>query len=435
MKEAGVSSFVACENSISMICNNRKLIKKMHPSGFSLALFGAFASLLILPGHANAQQAEYQTLFSFDYDPAGGFPAAGVVQDNAGNLYGTTSGGGGGSEDGVVFKLAPGANNTWAETILYTFSSGADGSTPDAGLTLDRSSGKLYGTAEYTFGHSTGVVFELAPPTAQGGSWTYRVIYTFSGGSDGGVPEGELLLASNGSLYGTTASGGSYGAGVVFGLEPPSSAGGDWTYISIHSFYPATDGQNPFGPVAADERGNIFGATEGGGNPGTVFEVSPHSGGAWSFQVIHRFSGADGSQSYTGVVRRPSDGVLFGGTDFGGASNLGVVFQLTPPSSGGGVWAEQTIYTFTGGADGCNPSAVAVGTKGEIYGSTSSFECANGSLFRLGPPTAQHSNWTFTTLVQDDNDLIGPLLLNRTGLYGTEYFGGSTGQGAVFRLD
>ncbi len=385
-----------------------------------------------------AAQTTVHTLFSFHYDPSGGFPAAGVVEDGQGNLYGTASAGGGGSDDGLVFELSPPSvkGRDWVETVLYRFSGGSDGSTPDANLTLDRSTGILYGTAQYAFGNLTGVVFQLTPPSSLGGTWTYGVIHAFSG-SDGGVPQGELLLTSTGILFGTASLGGAYDAGVSFRLQPPAAAAAAWTYTVLHNFDPRTDGGNPVGPIAADARGNVYGLATSGGTDGdgTAYELSPpaRQDQAWRFRTVHVFSGPDGSQSFTGLVRRSSDGSLFGGTIFGGSTNLGVVFQLTPPESAGGSWTEQTIYTFTGSGDGCDTASVYVNDRGSLYGTTSGLDCPSGTLFQLSKPTETNSQWTFDTLISDQSNAMGPLLVGSGGrIYGTNYYGGSTGQGSVF---
>ena len=394
--------------------------------------------IALIPVYPAAAQTAVSTVFSFHYSRTGGFPAGGVVQDSNGNLYGTASAGGGGADDGVVFELSPPSvkGRPWVETVLYRFSGGADGSTPSANLTLDRATGILYGTAQYVSGNLTGVVFQLTPPSAPGGTWGFSVIHGFNGG-DGGVPQGELILTPTGALFGTASLGGAHDAGVSFRLQPPIAQSAIWTYTVLHNFNPSTDGGNPVGPIAADAKGNIYGLTtsDGAYGDGTVYELSPgtQKGQAWQFQTLHQFSGPDGSQSFTGLVRRSSDGSLFGGTIFGGSTNLGVVFQLIPPESASGSWIEQTIYTFTGHTDGCNPASVYVTARGSIYGTTSGLNCSTGTLFQLDQPTETNSEWLFNTLASDDSNPVGPLLVGSGGkIYGTDYFGGSSDQGSVY---
>ena len=194
----------------------------------------------------------------------GSFPIAGLIADSSGNLYGTTVFGGA-SGDGVVFKLTPGGT----ETVLYSFTGGSDGANPYAGLFADSSS-NLYGTAEYGGARSClgmnvgcGVVFKLSP------SGTETVLYSFTGGSDGGNPTAGLIADSSGNLYGTTSAGASgsgcggkfdFGCGVVFKLSP------NGTYTVLHSFTGGSDGGVPLAGLIADSSGNLYGTTEGGGD-------------------------------------------------------------------------------------------------------------------------------------------------------------------------
>lgn len=365
-----------------------------------------------------------------------------MVADKDGNLYGADQAGGGlNYDDGTIFELSRLSNGTWTETVLYTFTGLNDGDNPGADVTRDPATGTLYGTTEYVDGDQTGTIFQLVPPTSTEGTWTYNVLYTFSNPANGYFSLGPMLLTANGTLYGTAALGGAYGAGVVFSLQPPDVSGSDWTYTVLHSFSANsqgfTNGQFPEGSLAMNEKGDIFGATEGGITPGTVYELSPPSdGGAWSFRVLHSFSGSDGTNIKSGVVRRASDGVLFGGTDTGGTNNLGVVFELIPPTEAGQSWTEETLYSFTGSSDGCNVSGIALGPHGSLYGATAGLNCPAGSIFELEPPTESAAPWSFVTLAQDSHQPNGPLLVDKFGtIFGTEYFGGPMQVGAVYSVN
>jgi uncharacterized repeat protein (TIGR03803 family) len=294
-------------------------------------------------------------LYSFTGGADGGAPFAGVVGDTAGNLYGTTiynlcfCG-------GVVFKLGP----TGTESVLYSFTGGTGGTagnTPYAGLVRDMA-GNLYGTTSFggdlsaCLGEGCGVVFMVDP------AGTETVLYSFTGGTDGGSPYAGLVRDGAGNLYGTTVSGGSLsGYGVVFKLD---TAG---TETVLHSFTGGADGKNPFAGLLRDEAGNLYGTTAGGGGPcrqacGVVFKMDPTG----RFTVLHSFTGgADGGTPYGDLIR-DTVGNLYGTTVLGGLG-YGVVFKIGPTGR------ETVLYRFTGRADGANPYAGLVADNtGHLYG-------------------------------------------------------------------
>ena len=184
-------------------------------------------------------------LYTFTGGNDGWYPFSNLILDSDGNLYGETSNGGAGGY-GVVYKLAPATSGPWQISELYSFTGGTDGRGPSGGLVFDPS-GNLYGitdsggdTTATCFGASTpegcGVVFELTP--ALSGPWKESVLYTFTGGSDGGVPTSGVILDSEGNVYGAAAGGGStrctYGCGVIFELTKGSSI--PWTETILHTF-------------------------------------------------------------------------------------------------------------------------------------------------------------------------------------------------------
>jgi uncharacterized repeat protein (TIGR03803 family) len=282
-------------------------------------------------------------LHSFNYlHGDGSDPFAGLALDNEGNLYGTTQNGGdyGG---GVVFKLALHPGGNWSESILHNFgrSTGHDGSGPEAGLTWD-AAGNLYSTTSFgggDFQHCTagcGVVFEMSPTS--GGGWKEHVLHRFNwvpGGPDGYAPYSSVVFDNAGNLYGTTAAGGSSsgcfnGCGTIFKLTPLSN--GRWKHTTLHSFHLDRDGYAPFGGLVMDKAGNLYGTTtwDGINNAGTVFKLARGSNGKWNYSVLHRFSGPDGAQSYAGLIFDKSGKHLYGTTAYGGAGGYGVVFEITP---------------------------------------------------------------------------------------------------------
>jgi uncharacterized repeat protein (TIGR03803 family) len=258
----------------------------------------------------------------------GSSPVGGPILDSAGNLYGTATIGGA-HNGGVVFKVDP----SGVETVLYSFpfKTASDVAYPTGPLLSD-AAGNLYGTAIDGGTTSTscpqgcGGVFELSP--TGGGAWTERVLYLFTGGNDGAEPSGNLVMDSAGNLYGTTLIGGSSGFGVAYQLTPTTS--GPYQLNTLHTFQGGSDGVNPSSGLTSDTAGNVYGVTGGGGaGGGTVFELSPISGGGWTESILHNFgSGTDGIKPF-GAVILDGTGNIYGTTELGGVPDAGTVFELT----------------------------------------------------------------------------------------------------------
>jgi len=280
----------------------------------------------------------------------GRIPEAGLAIDSAGNLYGTTfEGGTGGCKFdsstvtgcGVVFELAK-AGEGWTQTVLFNFRKAPEGHYPEAPLVLDQA-GNLYGTTTEGGGAGCyggcGTVFELK---AQAGGWAETVLHSFDG-TDGQGPYAGLVFDAAGNLYGTTNRGGGRRIfGTVFELMP--QANGSWTETVLHRFSGrGNDGSELFSALIFDKAGNLFGTTSSGGalfdKRGTVFELTPHTGGSWTEMVLLSFDTKDGSTPYAGLVSDGS-GNLYGTTLFGGTgecpygskgvNGCGVVFEITP---------------------------------------------------------------------------------------------------------
>jgi uncharacterized repeat protein (TIGR03803 family) len=307
-------------------------------------------------------QWRYSVVHVFAGPPAdGGQPWGGLTLDALGNLYGTTSGGGTYGK-GTVFEISP-QGKKWKERVLYSFGSTVgDLADPVAEVILD-SEGNLFGTALFGGKGSDGWggVFELK---RSGNGWRERVLHRFNGGSDGGLPYGDLILDSAGNLYSTTWQGGKYGAGTVFELSP--SSGGSWTEAVLHDFT-GSDGSNPVSGVTFDAAGNLYGtAADGGNGNGIAFELAPSMGG-WVFSVLHTFDRSDGSGPVAGL-KFDSGGNLYGTTRYGGNGDLGVAFRL---SRSGNNWTETVLHSFKG-KDGAKPNGeVFVDRQGFLYGTTS----------------------------------------------------------------
>jgi len=222
-----------------------------------------------------------ETVYSFGKDLQRHFnlglePSAGVIRDSEGNLYGTTWGGGTNSPNppegfGVAYKLTENELAKNGEgTILHIFT-GLTGTVPDGagpyyGSLIRDSKGNLYGTTALGGTTGGGTIFKLAATGAE------TILYTFTGGADGGYPEAGVIRDSAGNLYGTGALGGTSGHGVVFKLD---TAG---TLTVLHSFTGGADGGTPTGGLVRDSAGNLYGTTSasgGCGYCGVVFKIKP----------------------------------------------------------------------------------------------------------------------------------------------------------------
>jgi len=214
-------------------------------------------------------------LYSFTQAGDGQHPWGGVTFDRSGDLYGTTVYGGAYGR-GTIYKLTP-SGTGWTEAIVYSFTGGTDGANPYAGLIFDQAA-NLYGATGAGGADSGGTAFELTSDT-----WNFNLLYSFVGFNGQFVPGpvANLTFDSAGDLYGTTHTAGPYNYGAVFKLTPGS---GGWTYTSLHDFTGGDDGGYPRSSILFDKNGNMFGtAAEGGtGNPdncvgpcGVIFEITP----------------------------------------------------------------------------------------------------------------------------------------------------------------
>jgi uncharacterized repeat protein (TIGR03803 family) len=372
---------------------------------------------------------------------------AGLVMDNAGNLYGAAYYGGV-YNHGVVYKLSPTGTGGWKETVLYTFKGtprGQDGAGPYSAPTLD-SAGNLYGTTAYggvaakpCGSTGCGVVYKLMP---SGSTWQETVLYRFTATPDGFRPYAGVDIDAAGNLYGITSGGGTDNLGTIFELSP--SASGGWKETVIHSFAGA-DGSNPEGMPVLDAAGNLWGTTYAGGthNKGVVYKLSPQTGGGWSIHVLHSFkSGTDGANPFAGVTMGP-DGSLFGTTSVGGAALSGVAYELSRNASGN--WTETILHTFLGpsAGDGANPNGLIFDSHGNLFGTSVAGGTDNpGTIFEISP--AGNSTWQEQVLYSFTAGLDGAypsssLIMDQLGnLYGTTLYGGPSGSidvgGVVFEF-
>ena len=383
----------------------------------------------------------FHLLHKFVGGETGSSPSSGLIFDAAGNLYGELV-----NPDyssGIVYKLTPNPDGTWSETVLYEF---AD-VTPEGGLVFD-SEGNLYGAATTAFGGGPGLVFKLSPNPDE--TWTETVLYSFSGGADGSFPRGGVLFDTAGNLYGTATYGGNLacqgalpGCGVVYKLEP--NPDGTWTESVIHSFDGGADGANPQAGLIFDPSGNLYSTTQYGGSLpcqgtlgcGTVFELSPQPDGSWIHTVILAFPGEVGGNEPLSPVVMDATGNLYGTTIRGGGSKNGIIFQLVKNADGS--WMEKILHQFTGGKDGSWPDqGLILDDSGNLYGTARyDGEYGYGLAFRL----KKHGNgkWTGHQLHQFDYGFDGGfpmrMVFDAAGnLFGTTFAGGGYGYGTVFEL-
>ncbi len=280
---------------------------------------------------------------------------------------------------GTVFELSPNASGGWTETVLYSFQGGTDGQNPEGALVFDKN-GALYGTT-VVGGEATcsyGTVFQLTPPSERGGAWTENVLYRFNSFDSGFWPEVGVVFDRAGALYGTTNEGGqggcSDGCGVVFRLVPPRKQGGTWVERVLYAFTGESDGGAPYAGVTFDRSGNLYGTTSlGHKNAGAVYMLTPPTkkNGAWTETTLYTCSTDSGPFFIKAGVILDKARNIYGTSETGGPRYLGNVFKLKPPAKRGGTWTESELHRFRGGNDGRWPFAgLMFGKDGALYGTT-----------------------------------------------------------------
>jgi uncharacterized repeat protein (TIGR03803 family) len=370
----------------------------------------------------------------------GRWPEAGLISDASGNLYGTTSAGGASCRlygCGTVFALAPDGT----ETVLHAFTASNDGSGPYGGLIAD-DAGNLYGTTASGgsdgcggIDYGCGTVFRVSAGGKE------KVLYAFNGGSDGAYPMAGVVADKKGNLYGTTSDGGGGtqcivqfgGCGTVFRIDRKGRE------KVLYAFTGGSDGANPLAGLVIDRAGNLFGTTAYGGNTsacnlgaspgcGTVFEVAADG----TEKTLYAFNGGD-TDGWSPVANliADKDGNLYGTTEAGGSTTAcngvgcGIVFKIAPDGS------ETVLYDFTGGSDGAHPAAGLLrDRKGNLYGTTlAGGPSDQGTLFKLSAKGGLSVLNGFTGQGADPaaNLLAGADKL----LYGTTQFGAD---GTVFQV-
>lgn len=412
----------------------------------------ALAAIALLPAEACA--AQKQVLYRFGSGDDGAQPMAGLTADSSGNLYGTTSAGGGaacgGYGCGTAFELAPQQGGGWSETILHRFQGGTDGADPDTPLIAD-TAGNLYGTTSLGgsdncgAGSGCGTVFELSPNKK---GWTEEVLYSFTTKaheSPGGAPPqivkpdvwapNGIVFGADGNLYGFASLGGRckvmghlivcYGGAFV--LEKPSKPHGAWHEKVIYRVKNVAVA-GPEGPPVFDANGNLYGLGASA-NYGSVFMLKPpEAGGEWTASTLYTFQGgSDGGYPAPGLVF-DAGGNLYGATT-GYLSLAGNVFELATARKN--KWSETPLFTFSNPADGSTPAARPMpGANGTFYGVTvAGGQNSQGVVYALTP---KKGGWKERVLASfaggsDGATPEGTLVSAGGVLYGVTYAGGNGG--------
>lgn len=397
-------------------------------------------------------------------------PVGRLLQDATGNLFGVS--GGGANAGGTVYRLAPRGHNTWKHDVLYAFcarSLCADGAFPAAGLIAD-TSGSLYGTTIQGGAADKGVAFKLTP-NARRTKWKLTVMHSFCSEGGGQCTDGSHPFRAGltyvgatydgvAPLYGTTEAGGANngvacdtqygpGCGAAFELSPRD---GGWDERVIYSFCAlggscVADGANPRGGLIADAAGDLYGTVRNGGIHGVgglVFELIPGAEGEpWAeASLFNGFGSGQGNQPDAGLLM-DATGDLFGTTNYGGPANLGVAFRLAPEAP---TYDPQMLHTFCAEsdcADGALPdSDLILDSAGDLLGTTvwggKGTVVANGggTIFKLSRRkfTILHS-FCIENGCPDGYWPSSGLIVDGAGrVFGATPFGGTFGRGTVFEL-
>lgn len=402
-------------------------------------------------------------IYSFQSVPDVSDPAYGLFSDQQGNLYGSSSYGGSGLEGGV-FQLTRSKPGVWRERVTHSFVfDGADGIQPESEPVVDKS-GNIYiatslGGTGLACSGGCGVVAEFQK--SAGGGWTETILHNFKGGSDGAYPE-QIMLDPAGNVFGVTETGGLNASGVFYELV--DSGDGRWTEKVLYDFGTGTDA--PAGGLVMDAQGNLYGVSSNGAyHYGSVFQLSPEAGGAWTEQTFYSFT----DEGNVGYGSRPNahlalaaDGSLYGTTQAGGLPNVacgdyncGFVFRLARNSDG--TWSYEKIHEFAAGTtDGGIPrDGVILDRTGNVYGTTwigggkgsictaGSTQLFCGVVFELSPRPdgtfAEKLLHRFSGSQDGAAPFARPVLDGDHNLYGTTTSGGSglcgsVGCGVVWKI-
>ncbi len=387
----------------------------------------------------------FTDIYDFGGSGDGSSPFAGVIADKKGNVYGTTLLGGS-NNDGAVWRISPNQHGAgFTETLLYSFDGGtSDGAQPYGDVTIAVSEPgappkKLVGMTSAGGSTGLGTAFQIL---LNGKKTTESILYSFAGGTDGASPHGGLLPDKSEDFYGLTSGGGSEGFGTAFKL---TKSGSVYTESVIYTFTGGNDGGNPYAGLIADTSGVLYGTTAVGGTStnctggcGTIFELTPTKSG-YAESVLYSFqgglSGPDGANPFTNLTI-DNKGNLYGTTLFGGSAGLGTVFKLSRSGAafslqrnGNVSYTESILHSFAGSGDGSHPeSCVVMDKKGNLYGTTHDGGASNlGIVFMVTQTETESVVHSFQGGATDGANPVGGLVLAPSGS-----FGGTTTAGGKF---
>lgn len=373
-------------------------------------------------------------------------PTGELLLDTSGNLFGTTEVGGK-TGSGAIFQLQPGAHYT--ETLLKSLCTGdcGTGGYPLAGL-IEDVAGNLYGTAFFGGEFRSGVVFELL---LSGGQHRLKVLHSFAN-SDGAHPaygsltyqgkESGLPYDGTSMLFGATEYGGDAGAGAIFALTPPPPGKTKWAYQALYSFCTSdcSDGKSPEYALTIDSAGNLY----GGNDSGVLFELSP-AGTAWTFTRL--YTSVSGEQY--GPLLLDNSGNLVGTATVGGPTGAGTLFRLQPNGMNS-IYTQLYAFSSTCGSppfcpDGGYPRQIAIDAAGNVFGTTfygganqSYYAPYNGgTLFEYSNSGSFHTLYSFcsaSSCADGSNPQGGPILEGNGALFGMTFSGGVNNNGVVYRF-
>ncbi|HRY97934.1 MAG TPA: hypothetical protein P5550_02655 [Bacteroidales bacterium] len=367
--------------------------------------------------HTNGHGKNYTVAWAFLENPGANPGTTRLCEATDGKLYGMTWAGGA-LNFGVIFRLDP---STGGYERLFDFDGLSSGMNPEGSL-IQATDGKCYGMASSGGANLLGTLFRYDPS-----SQTFSKILNFDGPQYGRQPQGSLMQASNGKLYGMTAYGGAYDSGCLFSWDPSSQV-----FTRLHDFS-GTGGSVPWGSLVQASNGKLYGLTSYGGanNFGTLFSFDPATG---QHSKLFDFSGpgtsSNGAYPY-GELLEFSTGKLYGMAYGGGSSNAGLIFEYDFTSS---TFTAKKDFTYTNG--GLPNGSLMKAANGKLYGLTQSGGSSNaGILFEYVPSTNTLTTlYHFSPLVSGSQPWGTPVQASNGKLYGMTHSGGN-GYGTIFTYD